>query len=197
MRLRTSSDPHHSFTAMEQNRCTESFLQTTLLHSLVNVSQFGYKYFSYSYTAVTTKDTITFAFDREKFSAWYLDDISIVEKATNAELIENGNFENGTLFAFRLCRQELSAPRSYLKSRSAHSGQYSFAINSSLSIDYLSQTFSTRVGQLYNISYWLQNSGKNGQENRMRVIMSAASFHELKSVALFLLCFSFLFFVLT
>ena len=179
---------------MEQNQCTESFLHTTLLQSLVNVSRFDYKYFSYSYTAVTTKDTITFAFNREKFSAWDLDDISVVERATNAQLIENGDFENGTLFAFRLCREEFRTSMYYPERHSAHSGQYSFAIENSIPIDYLSQTFSTRVGQLYNISFWLQNSGRNGQENRMRVIMSGAPFLESHPLTSFSLWFSCLFF---
>jgi hypothetical protein len=43
----------------------------------------------------SNSDVIKFAFD--KGWSWYLDDLSVRDILTNAELIDNGGFESGTL----------------------------------------------------------------------------------------------------
>ncbi|CAF1307344.1 unnamed protein product [Adineta steineri] len=140
----------------------------TLLIRLDSLLSKKYWYFSYGYIARANTSIITFVFDEG--SQWNLDDLSIYDSLNNIELIEDGSFEGGSLYAYCECGAKFRTNE--LTTKSNHSGSYSYEPSSFFSLIKLSQAVDTIVGRNYNISFWLKNQGFG--ENSVSVYMSVA-----------------------
>ncbi|CAF1408426.1 unnamed protein product [Adineta steineri] len=140
----------------------------TLLIRLDSLLTSKYWYFSYGYIAQANTSIITFVFAQR--SRWNLDDLSIYDSLNNIELIEDGSFEGGSLYAYCECGAKFRMNE--LTARSNHSGSYSYEPSSFFSLIKLSQAVDTIVGRNYNISFWLKNQGFG--KNSVSVYMSVA-----------------------
>jgi hypothetical protein len=114
---------------------------------------------------------ITFAF-RQDPSYWSLDDISVKDTTSGAELVQNGGFENSTFPSFLYCNigGDIGTFKNPSGSSFAHTGLYSFVDYTEYWPDYISQMLNMTVGHVYNVTFWLQNGG--GPPNSFLFIMS-------------------------
>ncbi len=75
---------------------------------------------------------ITFVFPHDLFY-WCLDDVSVIDISSKTELLINGHFENNS-----------------------SDGNSSFCDGTTVDQpDYLNQTLDTKIGQVYQVSFWL------------------------------------------
>jgi len=146
--------------------------------------------FSFVYTAVSNKAIITFSFNKGR--VWYLDDVSIFDTSTKVELIEDGGFESGTLYAYCVC-DSIFKPTAPTDRGHYHRGAYVYEVNSFFSAVQLSQAVKTIAGRKYNVSFWLQSQG--GLNNVVTVYMSSAFRTSEQFIPLLLTRFIFIFFV--
>ena len=102
-----------------------------------------------------------------------LADTTTVAEAVSAltvpvNLVTNGGFETGDLTGwtrggnyydavYPLPQREIYVTSSYFGTPDAHSGQYAVALGSVGSDGTLSQTIQTTAGQVYSLSFWLEN----------------------------------------
>jgi hypothetical protein len=88
------------------------------------------------------------------------------------ELIEDGGFESGTMYAYCLCDSSFvrTKPTQYHQ----HSGTYRCQIENFFSSVQLSQAVNTIAGRKYNVRFWLQGTSFFSFENRATVYMSSA-----------------------
>jgi len=85
--------------------------------------------------------------------------------------VTNGNFENNPSDGFLRCNSYGdSLTILFLPSLHTHNDTCSFFDGTVGLPDYLSQTLNTKIGQVYQISFWLQNNG--GGPNSAQVLMS-------------------------
>jgi len=131
---------------------------------------FNYTYYSTLYTAVSTRTITKFAFQHDQ-SYWCLDDVSVIDISSKTELVTNGHFENNPSDGFLRCNSyDDSSTTLFLPSSHTHNDTCSF-YNGTVDLpDYLSQTLNTKIGQVYQISFWLQNNGD--APNSVQVVMS-------------------------
>ncbi|CAF4073730.1 unnamed protein product [Rotaria sp. Silwood1] len=128
-----------------------------------------YNYFTI-YTAIGTTTRIAFSLRRSN-GYFALDDIYVRSlTAPNVELTLNGGFELGDLTGWSYCNQNNSSMSGEVKANSSNftylsvtfrsqSGSYYYVGGGTTYADYLSQTFSTVIGTLYNVSLWVLISG--------------------------------------
>ncbi|CAF3468392.1 unnamed protein product, partial [Rotaria sp. Silwood2] len=122
------------------------------------------------YKAVSTRTIITFVF-RHNPSDWCLDDVSVKDISSNVELVTNGHFENNPPDGFIRCNSYgYSSISSFLTSTHTYNGKRSFCDGSLDLPDCLSQILNTKIGQLYRITFWLQNLGD--KPNSAQVVIS-------------------------
>ena len=136
-----------------------------------DVNCFNYTYYSTLYKANSTQTAITFAF-RNNPSLWCLDDVSVIDVSSNTELVTNGGFEDNPPDGFIRCNSyRNSSTTSFTTSSYPHSGQRSFCSSGRTGPPvYLSQTLSTKIGQTYQVSFWLENN--RNTPNNAQVLMS-------------------------
>ncbi len=106
-------------------------------------------------------------------SYWCLDDISVVDP-NGVQLWQDGGFEMSPLTTYyTYCNPNGASASGAITATCAHSGTYSFYDGSVTYSDYLSQTFTTVVGDTYNISFWLadQSSPQGTTPNSFLVII--------------------------
>ena len=152
---------------IKSNSCISSASQITSLLLLRNASRFNYTYYSYTYKALSSNDTIVFSF-RDNSSYWCLDDLSMIDINSKVRLIENGGFENGVLTPFRFCSDYNSNQSDVLPTNTnQRSGVYAFCYKPTSYVDYLIQNLNTTKGQIYNISFWINN--RSGPINKLNV----------------------------
>lgn len=151
------------------NSCT--LTQITTLFSLNNSLPFDFRFYSILYTAIANQTMITFAF-RQDPAYWAIDDISVRELDSEIEILEYGDFENEAFAPFLYCNQKgFNVPFSTdLSGNQSHGGVYAFVDFTTFTPDYISQVLTTTVGQVYNVSFWLQNG--DGPVNSFMVMMS-------------------------
>jgi hypothetical protein len=140
------------------------------LFSRNNIQTFNYTYYSKLYGVVPTKTIITFTFRYDRFY-WCRDDVSVTDLFLKIEFVMNGHFENNLSNKF-LCFN-LPNNRStilFLVSLHPFNGRHSFCDGTVGLPDYLNQTFNTKIGQVYRISFCLQNQGD--APNSTQVMMS-------------------------
>jgi hypothetical protein len=130
---------------------------TTLVY-LSNMTLFSYTYYTYSYVAAYNSTTMMLAL-RQDPSYWCLDDISVVDP-NGVQLWQDGGFEMSPLTTYyTYCNPNGAAASGVISTQCVHSGSYSFYDGSVTYSDYLSQAFTTVVGDTYTISFWLANQG--------------------------------------
>lgn len=169
--------------AITSNTCTSSWNGITLYNLCTNCPNINsYQQYSYIYIAIATQTRITFAF-REDTGYFALDDTSVRNiLSPTIELLINGGFEIGNLSSWIYCNPSSSSFPGTLKKTSdnfvaqgktyaAHSGNYYYLDGAVGNADYLSQMFTTIIGQTYNISFWLYNQG-SGTNSNANVIIS-------------------------
>ncbi len=132
-----------------------------------------YQYF-YNYTAIAT--TSFFALSMQRHTDFFaIDDISIVSVAApSVQLIINGGFETGNISPWYYCNQNGSSNTGVVQTfnftynnftYNPHSGSYFYAGGNIASADYISQTFSTVVGQVYSVSLCVMIANGGAQTN--------------------------------
>jgi hypothetical protein len=166
----TSTPASASTTYILPNSCT--FTQITTLLSMNNTAQFAYTFYSIPYTAVDNETMITFAF-RQDPSYWAIDDISVIDETSGIEVLQNGNFENAIFAPFSYCDQSgsnITFSTYSSGNQFPNSGSYAFIDYTANAPDYISQMLIMTIGQVYNVTFWLQNGG--GPSNSFMVMMS-------------------------
>ena len=150
------------------NDCTLSNIVP--LFTWKNVQSFNYQQYHAIYQAVSNRTVLTFAF-RQDSSYWCLDDLSFIEMSSKKNLIMNGGFERNPPKEFFRCLSNGSQSTHSLPiSIESHSGRQSYCAGSVHLPDYLSQKISTKIDDLYEISFWLANNGD--APNAAKVIIS-------------------------
>ena len=140
------------------------------LFSWNNVNDFDYTSYSKLYKAASTRTIITFAFRHDQ-SYWCLDDVSVFDVSSKIELVTNGHFENNLSNGFIHCNSDgNNSTTLFFPSAHPHNGKRSFCDGNVSLPDYLSQTLHTKIGQIYRVSFWLQNKGN--APNNAQVLMS-------------------------
>jgi hypothetical protein len=88
----------------------------------------------------------------------YLDDVSIVDtNASNSEMLINGGFENGTLVGWQqLCTSSCQASSGSITNTLCNTGSYCYMDGCKAGLDFLQQTFTTSIGHVYTLNFWLQ-----------------------------------------
>lgn len=122
--------------------------------------------YHFNYTATNSSHTISFGFQSENNREYYFDQSSIVAtNDTSTELLSNPNFENSTVSLTgwtQACTNSCGGYHGVIStSGSCFSGNCYFdqCRASLLGIDFLEQTFSTVIGQIYTISFRLLLAG--------------------------------------
>ena len=138
----------------------------------------NFAFYSFEYIGQSNSDVITFAFD-EGWD-WYLDDISIVDTSTDTELIDNGDFETGSLNTYCVCSGRLMTGNNPFQ---GHSSLYTYESSSLVDRSKLSQSLDTIPGRKYNVSFCLNNPII--QTSSLTVSMSTANQNSLPLILIF------------
>lgn len=113
------------------------------------------------FVASTTSVTVQFSM-KKTVGFWLLDDVEMWDITSNRNLIQNGDFETGTLAPWNYCdpynTQNGSAIRQAVSTLIPNNGLYYYGGSPSPDEDYLSQVVPTTIGHQYNFSFWLRNS---------------------------------------
>ncbi len=134
------------------------------------MNSFSFTYYSKLYTAVSNETILTFAF-RNDPSYWCLDNVSVFDISSKIELIIDGQFNNDSTVGFIRCNPYGNISTSFfLPPAGPYNGKRSFCDGSVGLPDYLSATLNTIIGQIYEVSFWLQNKGH--PPNGAQVVMS-------------------------
>jgi len=165
-----------------QNSCTSGWSGVTVLQSIINIPDISpYVEYTYTYVAIATTTRITLAI-REDQGFVAIDDVSVRNNAVpSVELIVNGGFETGSVSSWSYCNPgalqggmvvtNANYYSYYGYTYDAHSGNYFYQDGAYGAADYLSQTFSTVIGDTYTISYWVDNEG-SGSSSSLDVYLS-------------------------
>ncbi|CAF3707319.1 unnamed protein product [Rotaria sp. Silwood1] len=97
---------------------------------------------------------------------WHLDDVSLKDKnASNAEMLVNGGFENGSLVGWQvLCSSIICGTTAgNITQSNCHTGSYCYEGACQNAYDFLRQTFSVTSGHVYILSFWLYTNGHHSQ----------------------------------
>lgn len=90
--------------------------------------------------------------------------------ASNSEMLTNGGFESGTFTGWQqLYTGNCNADAGSITSgASCNTGSFCYRDGCKNDIDYLSQTFTTTIGHVYTLSFWIQVS--NNQDVYVRIL---------------------------
>ncbi|CAF1161445.1 unnamed protein product [Adineta steineri] len=147
------------------NICTSYLTGITQIAHCDSCSvELTYQFLSYNYVAIANITRIIFGFRRVS-GYWGVDDVSIRNTASpNTELLTNGGFESGNFSSWTLCIQSGSSGTGSVQSTSsniaynnytfaARSGSYYYLGGAIGQAEYLTQTFSSVIGNSYNFSF--------------------------------------------
>ncbi|CAF1500214.1 unnamed protein product [Rotaria sp. Silwood1] len=133
-----------------------------------NVTPITYQMQTYTYTATFTgMNILEFGFKAvNQIKTWHLDDVSLIDKnASNAEMLVNGGFENGSLVGWQmLCsNNNCGLTVGNITQSNCHTGSYCYEGACQNAYDFLRQTFSVTSGHVYILSFWLYTNGHHSQ----------------------------------
>lgn len=96
---------------------------------------------------------------------WYLDDVSLINRnLSNAQLIENGGFENGTLMGWEtFCQSTCGTGAGAVNNSNPRSGTFSYQDSCNSGFDFLRQSFLIIQGHLYILTFYLDSEGNPQQ----------------------------------
>ncbi|CAF1442737.1 unnamed protein product [Adineta steineri] len=133
-----------------------------------NTTTSVYTLATYNYTASYTGFVVLeFGFKGQTGSEyWYLDDVSLVDTNTfNSEMLVNGNFENGTTNGWQLlCTSNCQSAAGVIAyNTSCYAGLFCYTDGCKSGFDFLRQAFSTTIGHVYTLSFWIRTDTKPQQ----------------------------------
>ncbi|CAF1170702.1 unnamed protein product [Rotaria sp. Silwood1] len=133
-----------------------------------NVTPITYQMQTYTYTATFTgMNILEFGFKAvNQIKTWHLDDVSLIDKnASNAEMLVNGGFENGSLVGWQmLCsNNNCGLTVGNITQSNCHTGSYCYEGACQNAYDFLRQTFPVISGHVYILSFWLYTDGHHSQ----------------------------------
>jgi hypothetical protein len=110
--------------------------------------------------------TLIFGSSLTTFNYNYLDDVSVVDNnAPSIQLLNNPSFENSTTslngwttWCANATNCGTGFPGQVLANSSCHTGNC-YIDHCRTNYDYLSQSFPATIGDIYTISFWLQQTG--------------------------------------
>ncbi|CAF1337843.1 unnamed protein product [Didymodactylos carnosus] len=146
--------------AITSNTCTAGWSDVTSIYHCDNCGNIlSWTQATFTYVAIATTTRISFAI-REDVGYFAVDDIS-VKNSGDTELLTNGGFETGSKTNWFYCNPNgasasgviTSSASNRRTSYSPHSGTYFYWDGAVGVADYLSQTFSTIIGQTYTVTY--------------------------------------------
>ncbi|CAF4475550.1 unnamed protein product [Rotaria socialis] len=156
------------------NTCTSTWANIDVLYHCYNncTVQSSYVQYTYSYVAIGNTTRLTFALRQDHYY-FALDTISVSGNAApGTELLINGDFEMGNLTPWLYCNPNnanyagvvRATNYSYSgKTYGPHTGTHFYLDGAVGSPDFISQTFTTIIGDAYSLSFWLYNpSGGTG-----------------------------------
>jgi hypothetical protein len=114
-----------------------------------------------------TSITVTFSLSAQS-AYWLLDNVSMIEVNTSTSVLNNGGFETGDLTDWNYCNPNFTQNSSTVGKDV--SGQYVYFGAPHPYPDFLSQTVSTIIGNVYTLSFWLAYS-PNGPNNIFTVTL--------------------------
>jgi hypothetical protein len=131
-----------------------------------------YTLYTYGFTANDTSATLTFAMTGDSGPAhhyWLLDNVCVNDTSTNLNVLSNGDFELGYLSGWtQNCATNTncgSGNYGQITTTSCFAGSFCFVDKcSNNNFDYLQQTFSTKAGGYYLISFYLKVYAPGGPE---------------------------------
>jgi hypothetical protein len=114
------------------------------------------------------RPTLIFGFNSVSTAYNYLDDVSVVDNnAPSIQLLNNPSFENSTSnltgwttwCVLTQCSNGAGYPGRVLANSTCHSGNCYIDHCHQTNYDFLVQSFPATIGDTYNISFWLQQTG--------------------------------------
>ncbi|CAF1264266.1 unnamed protein product [Adineta steineri] len=170
--------------SITSNTCTSGWTGVTILYHCTSCPTiYPNAYYSYTYVAIANLTRISLVL-REDVGCFAIDNVSVRSTAApSVELISNNGFETGNLSSWTYCNPGgASVPGAGEVFNSLlcisltlvpKSGSYFYCDGVVGYNDYLSQTFTTVIGQLYNVSFWLSNdAGNNNGTSAADILLS-------------------------
>ncbi|CAF1256270.1 unnamed protein product [Adineta ricciae] len=172
----TSTTSKTTSTSSTSQTTTTSVTTTSTTVSKCAQSDFGFLLtqsgptswfqFSYTYLATSLAPTLRFIFDNGPADCSFLDGVSVTDyKNSSVELLSNPSFENSisspvswTVTNSSTCQ---GSSQGRIISSGCHSGSGSncFMDNCTKGFEYLFQSFTANIGDYYNVSFWLEQTG--------------------------------------
>jgi hypothetical protein len=119
----------------------------------------SYTQYSVQFTATNAVTNISFAF-REDPAFLILDDISVIDLTTpSGNLLVNGGFETGTASSWVVLNTFGATFAGVVLAGVARTGTFAWYDGSVQGYDGITQSIATNVGELYEISFWLNDNG--------------------------------------
>ncbi|CAF4606882.1 unnamed protein product [Rotaria sp. Silwood1] len=154
MGTQTTTTTTTTTTATTTTTTTATTTTTTTTMQLRNVmiftpdnKQSDWKSYNYTFTAKNTSHYVMFGFQGTNNRAYYLDSVSVVaQNASSTELLRNPSFESSA-----------TTPIDWVILCPGSCNCYKDTCNSG--IDFIAQTFSTSIGNIYTLSFWLNSNG--------------------------------------
>lgn len=164
------------FLAITLNQCTSNWNRVTTIYHCDNCeNQYTYKTIVDYFQAIANHTRLTFALKKD-IGFFALDNISVMHRYYSTEnLISNGDFEFGDLTSWNSCVITGSTSDGRVESNShmiqfanhtfsSQSGSYFYLGGARNYPEYLSQTFSTTIDEIYRIEFsyvYIGNSSLN------------------------------------
>ena len=128
---------------------------------------FPWTQFSFNYVANTTQPYLSFGFETDDKSTFWLDGVSVVDIATpSAQLLVNPSFENSnsTLTGWTVQQGCCNSTAAQITNTNCVKGNncLRYLCGPENTFSFIGQNFTSVLGHTYNISYYLKTSATGG-----------------------------------